>query len=180
MRLLGTESLRDLMQMWEEHLSDARQYSMHTVNAYQRDMTDFIGFLGGYEGEAISENVLEQLPITTFRAWLSQLKQEEKSPRTVARAVSSVKNFYHYLQRQEGIENAAINHLRVPKAGESIPRAVSAEQSKEILDEIGDWPTSAVWVALRDRAILALLYGCGLRIGAASSLPAIQAPAEAF
>ena len=169
MSALLEDNLHEALEEWLCSLAELKRYSPRTVEAYRRDVAGFLGFLRGYEGEEPTLELLAGLSLSSLRAWLSALKEEGKSAASMARAVSSLKGFYQHLQRHHGVENPAIAHLRSPKRNAPLPRAVSAVQSLETLEEIGALHTQE-WLALRDRALLGLLYGCGLRIGEALSL----------
>ena len=92
-----------------------------------------------------------------------------------ARALSTLRGFFRYLDRMDLVHNPAASSLRTPRLPKSVPKALSEGESLEAVktvEEVSDTP----WIGKRDGAVLALLYGCGLRIGEALSLDRRQAP----
>ncbi len=150
-----------LIQSYLDYLKNQRGYSDHTILAYQNDLADFAAFLKG----ELSITLLEKQTLSDFRAWLAQRLEEGKSARSNARALSSLRGFYKFLE----CENTAILRVRSPKQPKPLPKPVSAKQSLEAMQEISQLQ-SEQWLGLRDEALLALLYGCGLRISEALSL----------
>lgn len=159
-----------LLQEYLDYLQHQRGYSNHTVLAYQNDLIHFARFL---EGE-LSIKLLEKQTLSDFRAWLAQRMNENKSARSNARALSSLRGFYKFLE----CENTAIQRIRSPKQPKPLPKPVSAKQSLEAMNEIAQLQ-SEQWLGLRDEALLALLYGCGLRISEALSLKRGEVTANA-
>jgi integrase/recombinase XerC len=94
---------------------------------------------------------------------------EDKCAATNARAVASLRSFYRYLQRHYGIENPAALTLRAPRRSPPLPKAVSVKESLAAVQMIADYQQEP-WVGLRDRTLLGLLYGAGLRISEALNL----------
>jgi len=143
------------------HLQTQRGYSAHTILAYENDLRHFAAYLD----EPLSMGLLEDLPLPAFRGWLAERAGEGKTPRSNARALSALRGFYKWLE----CDNAAISRLRSPKKPKPLPKPVSALQSLQAVEQIGELQGEA-WLAARDEALLALLYGCGLRISEALSL----------
>jgi integrase/recombinase XerC len=86
-----------------------------------------------------------------------------------ARALSTVKSFFRYLEKDTGMENAAVFHIRSPKIKKSIPKALAEGQAEQALGEIKTM-SKEEWINKRNLALLTLIYGCGLRISEALSL----------
>ncbi|MDG1287210.1 MAG: tyrosine recombinase XerC [Rickettsiales bacterium] len=150
-----------LIQKYLDHLTTQRGYSQHTVIAYENDLLHFSGFLG----EPPTRASLKEITLSDLRKWLAERMQEQKSPRSNARAISALRGFYKWSK----VENTAIVRLRSPKKPKPLPKPVSAIQSLKALQEIGELQAEP-WLSLRDEALLALLYGCGLRISEALGL----------
>lgn len=143
--------------------------SAHTVVAYQIDLGDFFGFLQGHLGGEVTLEGLKGLAQRDMRSWLAYRVGKGMAATSNARALSSVKSLFRYLQRQGMVENPAVFAVRSPKRGKPIPKALSGEQADAAVESIADLQQED-WVGKRDLAILLLLYGCGLRIGEALSL----------
>lgn len=160
---------------WRRYLTSERRVSPNTVQAYSRDMGDFLNFLKGYKGTNVTLKMLSTLSVRDFRAFLASRRSNNVSARTTARALSSLRNFYRYLSRVEDIKNDAIKAIQGPKLPHRVPRPLTEEGALSVLETVGDF-TPEDWVAARDIAVITLLYGCGLRIGEALALNACDRP----
>lgn len=154
---------------WRRYLESERRVSPHTLSNYGRDLGAFLSFLSVYRGEEISVDLLAGLGIRDFRGFLAERRQAGLSAASVARTLSAVRNFYAYLARAEGIENEAIKAVQSPKKPHRVPRPLTEEAAKAVVDMVPELATED-WVAARDVAVISLLYGCGLRIGEALAL----------
>ena len=159
----------ELCDAYIKQLRHVRGYSKHTCLAYKNDISSLCRFMQHYREEVCDEAMLASLELTEFRAWLSDRVNNGHSARSNARAVSSVKRFYGYLRHHCNIENHAIELVRSPKFRASLPKPVSVPQSLKAVETMETLHPEP-WVGLRDRALLGLLYGCGLRISEALSL----------
>jgi integrase/recombinase XerC len=160
---------------WQRWLADERRCSPHTCEAYGRDLDGFLRFLAGHIGGAPDLRDLESLKPLDFRAWLARLTDSGLERTSTARALSVVRGFFAWLERNDLAANHSIRALRTPKIPHSVPKALSVGEAAEVIDMAG---TTAAddWIGLRDIAILTLLYGCGLRIAEALSLTRAEAP----
>ncbi len=118
---------------------------------------------------------LENLTTTDFRGYLAKRHNDGLSRSSTARAVSTLRNFFKFLDRHELAHNAAIKAVKTPKLPRSIPKPLSEVEAREALLSIGDLHDTP-WIAARDIAILTLLYGCGLRISEALNLNVEDVP----
>jgi integrase/recombinase XerC len=154
---------------WLAWLGHERRSSPHTLAAYSRDLAAFLGFLTGHLGQPAALADLSQLSRADFRAWLAARGREGLSAASSARALSVLRGFFRFLDRRGLAKNAAIALLLSPKLPRSVPKALTAGEALEAVDAVGDL-SDEPWVAKRDTALLALLYGAGLRLGEALSL----------
>lgn len=163
------EELKAVYLAWRDWYRDIRRGSPHSIAAYENDLHAFWQFLARHEGETIGLKHLQQLELRQLRAWLSARHQQGLSKNSSARALSSLRQFYRYAQRHHAITNEAVFHLRGPKLDVPLPKALSAEQSLRAVESIAEQQEED-WQGARDRALLMLIYGCGLRISEALSL----------
>jgi integrase/recombinase XerC len=155
------------VQNFLDYLTHNKRASKHTVISYENDLSHFIAFLQEHLGGSVTLKSLKALEARDFRAWLASRAANYESTSN-ARALSSVKSFFRYLEKQDLATNAAIFHLKSPKIKTSLPKAVAEEKAAETLSVIGNLRGN--WTDKRDLALLLLLYGCGLRISEALSL----------
>ena len=154
---------------WQDWLTHEKHYSAHTLDAYSRDVISFFKFLGRHLGHAPGLEDLDRLSTRDFRGYLARQNAEGLERTSTARAMSTLKTFFKYLVREGRIENTVIQTVRIPKVPKSIPKALSIEDALTALDVVEEL-SDDVWVGKRDKALLTLLYGCGLRLGEALKL----------
>ena len=157
---------------WLEH---ERRTSKNTLDAYGRDLHAFLRFLTDHLGYAPGMRDIENLKTVDFRSYLAERQARGLGRTSTARALSTVRNFFRYLERNELAANAAIGAVRTPRVPKSVPRALSPEDALTSLASVEELSFEA-WVGKRDAAVLTLLYGAGLRIGEALSLNVGDAP----
>ncbi len=170
-----TEECAIIVVRWLRYLTSEKQVSRHTIDAYTRDIGDFFSFLQNHLGCMIGMQDLTALEVRDFRAYLAYRRSAGASARTAARILSSVRNFYRYLARVEGLENDAIKAVQGPKLPHRVPRPLTEESARTVIETISDFANED-WIAARDTAVITLLYGCGLRIAEALSLNAKDIP----
>jgi integrase/recombinase XerC len=163
---------------WLQHLANERRASPRTLEAYGFAAARYIGFLAQHRGEAITARALGSVTAGEVRAWLAHLRSGERplSPRSLSQALSAARTFHRFLDRRHGVANPAIALVRGPRVKPGVPRPVSEDQAEGLLAEPGLDPDREAWEAVRDEAVLTLLYGCGLRISEALSLKRADAP----
>jgi integrase/recombinase XerC len=171
MSLALSPAVRDLMAGWLTDLGSLRDASDATVDAYARDLTDFLGFQAQHAGEVIAPAALRALTASDMRAWMAAQRTRGVGSRSLARRLSAVKGFYRWWAGREGFDATAILSMRAPKHGRRLPRPLSIEGARDMIETVGQHDARD-WVAARDVAILTLLYGCGLRRSEALTLDA--------
>jgi integrase/recombinase XerC len=171
MSLALSPALRDLMQGWLTDLGSLRDASDATVDAYGRDLTDFLDFQAQHAGDALGPAALRALSASDMRAWMAAQRARGVGSRSLARRLSAVKGFYRWWAEREGFDATPILSMRAPKHGRRLPRPLSVEGARDMIETVGQ-QDARDWVAARDVAILTLLYGCGLRRSEALSLDA--------
>ena len=160
---------------WQAWLRDEKRASAHTLEAYRRDLAGFLAFLAAYREARVDLALLDELALRDFRAWLAERAGRGLSAASSARALSVLRGFYRWAERGGLLSNSRIAAVRTPKQAERLPRALGQFEADELLDAE---PARAgpPWVAARDRAVLLLLYGAGLRIGEALGLTPADLP----
>ena len=169
------EAAGALVIRWRRYLESEKRVSAHTLEGYGRDLGVFMAFLCGYHGNTVTPKLLAGLGVRDFRAFLARLRADELSARSVARSLSTLRNFYRFLARSEGMTNDAIKAIQGPKLPHRVPRPLTEEGARTVLESVGDFAVDD-WVAARDTAVITLLYGCGLRINEALSLNLEDSP----
>lgn len=163
-----SDELAALIAEWESWLGEIKRASRHTIVSYRHDLRHFCAFLSGHLGGKVGLKELEALEPSDARGWLAS-RLHDFEPASTARALSTLKSFFRWLDKQEKIKNDAIFHIRSPRLKKSMPKALGEEQSQAALAGIGSQHTED-WINKRDLALLTLIYGCGLRISEALSV----------
>jgi len=175
--VFGTASLREATASWLTSLASERRLSPKTVEAYGRDLRQFVAFLARHLAEAPSPASVVGLKPGDIRAFMAARRREEIESRTLMRQLAALRSFARHLER-EGHGNApAFAAIRGPRLPKSLPKPVAASAALAMTDEAtraGE--EREPWVLARDAAVLALLYGCGLRISEALGIARRDAP----
>jgi integrase/recombinase XerC len=163
---------------WLAYLRDERRASPRTLEAYARGVGVYLGFLDRHRGEALRVGELTTVKAAEVRAYLAFRRRGEDglSARSLGQALSAIRSFHAWLDRRHDLPNAEVALVRGPRQPATLPRPVSEEAARGLLAEAEGDPDLAPWEALRDRAVLMLLYGCGLRISEGLSLTRRDAP----
>jgi integrase/recombinase XerC len=152
------------------HLSRDRRRSVHTVRAYASTAERLLAFLGTHWGGPVERARLGEVSTADLRAFLAHRRGEGLANASAARELSAVRAFLGWAG--EGAPTARIKGPRV-KAG--VPRPISPGEAVALAEEVAD-DAAEPWIALRDWAVLMLLYGAGLRIGEAMGLTGAVVP----
>ncbi|RYH10060.1 tyrosine recombinase XerC [Tropicimonas sp. IMCC6043] len=170
-----SDALTDAMSRWLDHLRAVDGVAGNTLAAYQRDLAGFLGFLTGHFGESLGPAPLSRLTTSDMRAWMANERARGLSARSLARALSAVKNFAGWMAEREEFDATAILAARAPKYRRKLPRPLAEEAARAVIDTI-ELQSEEPWIAARDVAVVTLLYGCGLRISEALGLAADVLP----
>ena len=173
--LLISPALKDAVARWLDHLAALDGAAGNTVKAYAADVYGFLGFLALHRGGAEGVKSLANLPQTDLRAWMAAERARGMSARTLARSLSAVKGFSGWLAEREGFDASTTLSARGPKYRRKLPRPLSEEAAVAMIDQVGDLGREE-WIAARDRAVVTLLYGSGLRISEALGLTGAAHP----
>ena len=160
---------------WRQWLAHERRISPHTLDAYTRDLRKFLLFISGHLGFPPGLADLGNLQARDFRGYLASRQADGMARSSTARAMSTLRNFFKFLERRGLAENAAIVAVKTARPTRSVPKALDELSAFEVVEIIGDLQ-DVPWMGKRDRAVILLLYGCGLRIGEALGLNLGQTP----
>ncbi|MBL4616244.1 MAG: site-specific integrase [Robiginitomaculum sp.] len=157
---------RKLLADFYQYLSAEKRLAKNSLTSYHHDIGLFFSFLTGHKQQTITANTLNQLQISDFRGFLAARRNGfEGRPvgsRTLARNLSSLREFFLWAEQRRGISCDALALIDSPKIPHSLPKAVSPQIAAEILTEAGRVERTKVpWIAARDEALLYLLYGAG-------------------
>lgn len=161
--------LADAIAAWRDWLTAERRASKHTTDAYARDLAAFLQFLCGHLGEEPSLASLAALKAADFRSYLAHRSDDGLARSSMARAMSTLRNAFKFLDRRGLVHNPALATVKTPRLPRSVPKALAADDALATVQEAGNLHEEP-WMAARDTALLLLLYGCGLRLGEALSL----------
>jgi integrase/recombinase XerC len=160
---------------WQAWLEHERRASPHTVASYGRDLAGFCDFLLDHLGEIPALGHLAALSTADFRAWLARRAADGLERSSSARALSTLRTFFRFLDRRGLAHNPALAAVRTPKLPHSVPKPLTEADADDALASVADLPKDE-WQGKRDAAVLALLYGAGLRISEALGLTRRKAP----
>lgn len=162
---------------WLTSLSAERRMSPKTCEAYLRDVTQFLAFLTGHLGAPPTLANLGALTPQDVRAFMAARRAQDVGARTLMRALAGVRSFARFLERAGNGKLAALAAVRAPKIARSLPKPLAVPTAKRITDvDLRAGEERAPWILARDAAVLALLYGSGLRIAEALSLKRGEVP----
>ena len=162
---------------WLVRLAGERRLSVRTIEAYGRDARQFLAFLGERFGAQPSIGDFTDCAPADLRAFLARRRAEGIDGRSLQRALSALRSLARHIARNGGATAAALGAIRAPKAARRLPRPLSAPDAKAVTTTAPrEGEAREQWVLARDAAVLALLYGAGLRISEALSIRRADAP----
>ena len=162
---------------WLQMLVGERRASRHTIDAYARDLSVFLSFLTEHLGARPDSAALKSLQPADLRAFLARRRNDGLESRSLLRALAAIRNFLRFLEKKGLARTDVFGAVRAPKKPRSLPKALTVRDARDLIDpEQRAGEARAPWVLARDAAVLALLYGVGLRISEALSIPRALAP----
>jgi len=166
--------------LWLRYLAGERRASRHTVEAYGRDLASFLGFLAQHTGERPDAAALKSLQPADLRAFMAKRRRDGLESRSLLRALAAVRNFLRFIEKKGLARTDVFGAVRPPKRPHSLPKALTVPDARDVVDpEQRAGEAREPWVIARDAAVLALLYGAGLRISEALSIGSAAAPVGA-
>ena len=160
--------LNFLMNEWASYNITLRNLSENSVKAYSLDLKDFLNF-AFQESGAILKTDLSNISAHTIRLWILSLRKRSVKASTLSRKISSLKNFFYWLENFHNIFNPAVSKLDSPKKDKRLPRPIAISDIKKLFSAFENKKEKR-WIISRNQAIFLLLYTCGLRISEAIDL----------
>jgi integrase/recombinase XerC len=156
---------------WLAHLRAERRLSPKTLEAYARDVRQCLMFLGQHWGELVTLKRFAALEPGDIRAFMAARRAEDIGGRSLMRSLAGLRSFARFLEREGLGKIGALGAIRAPKVGKSLPKPIHMSGAKRFADaseRAGE--DREPWIWARDAAVMALLYGSGLRISEALGL----------
>lgn len=172
---LISPSARDALQGWLDGQKALNGASEHTVDAYRRDVAGFLAFITEHKGGPQGLKPLMAVSVRDMRSWMAFTRSHGVGARSLARKLSAVKSFFRWLSQRENIEVTAVLSARAPKFQAKLPRPLTEQTARDMIETV-EFQKEIPWIAVRDTAVVTLLYGCGLRISEALTLNMGDAP----
>jgi integrase/recombinase XerC len=145
--------------------------SPKTLEAYRRDVQQFLAFLANHLGAAPTLARLAKLAPADVRAFMAARRSEGLSSRSLMRQLAGTRSFARFLERNGKGKVGALAAVRAPKLPKTLPKPLPASSARALADaDLRAGEAREAWVLARDAAVLALLYGAGLRISEALGL----------
>jgi integrase/recombinase XerC len=163
---------------WLAHLAGERRVSAHTLEAYARDLRQFLSHLAERGRPDLA--ALARLTPADIRAYLASRRADEIGSRSLLRMLAGLRSFARHLERAGKGTASPFSGIRTPKLARRLPKPLSAAAACEIASaDCRAGEERPAWVLARDAAVLGLLYGAGLRISEALAISRADAPVGA-
>ena len=175
-------ALRLALENWLTKLRDENRLSPHSLDAYARDIRQFLHYLAEQQNmdesaDTLSLTLFGDMQLRQLRGFIAARRAAGVDGRSLNRSLSALRNLTAYLAKQGIAINQSFELINPPKARKSLPRPVAADDALRLIDLALHTPKEK-WVGARDAALLSLLYGAGLRISEALSLRPKDIPAK--
>ena len=165
------------MMRWLSHLRAERRLSPKTLEAYARDLRQCLVFLAEHWGTRVTLKGFAALEASDIRAFMAMRRADDIGGRSLMRALAGLRSFGRFLEREGKGKVGALSAIRAPKIGKSLPKPIQIAAAKRLADadeRAGE--DRDPWIWARDAAVMALLYGSGLRISEALGLKKRDVP----
>jgi integrase/recombinase XerC len=165
------------MTRWLTHLRSERRLSPKTLEAYARDIRQCLDFLCEHWGTRVTLAKFSKLEASDIRAFMAMRRADDIAGRSLMRTLAGLRSFGRFLEREGKGKVGALSAIRAPKVGKTLPKPLPIAAAKRLADadeRAGE--SRETWVLARDAAVMALLYGSGLRISEALGLKRRDVP----
>jgi integrase/recombinase XerC len=173
--ITAAPDLADAIARWRLHLSAERRLAANTLEAYSRDVDQFLSFLTAHLAAPPRLSDLKSLSTTDVRAFMAWRRNDGAGSRTLARGIAGLRSLIRFLEKDGSVNGAAFRAIRPPRQKKTLPKPLGVVAAQNVISlehSLDDEP----WIAARNAAVLALLYGAGLRISEALGLARSEAP----
>jgi integrase/recombinase XerC len=153
----GGNGSEQFIELFLSYLSSERGCSPHTTKAYAEDLSAFLAFVDARGELPRFPNRLDRLVI---RGFLADQTEKGTGKRTLSRRLSGLRSFFKFLIKRKLVETSPLDGIHNPKTPKALPRCLSENDVKKLVETVN----GAHWMDVRDRAILELLYGAGVRV----------------
>ena len=162
------EAISELGAQIDRYLSELtrRGNSVHTVNAYGADLREFLHYLSPPETEPPAPSAIDLL---ILREWLASLYSQGLTAVTIRRKLAAVRGLFRHMLREGVVPINVAKLVRTPRAPKTLPEVMSPEVVNSLIDGVSTNQLEQPY-PVRDRAILELLYGCGVRVSELAGL----------
>ena len=148
-----------------------------TGEAYQRDALQFLAFLSEHQGGRVTLSKLAKLVPADVRAFMAARRSNGIGGRSLMRSLAGLRSFARFLEREGNGKVGALAAVRAPKIAKTLPKPLAIADAKQLADtDIRAGEEREPWILARDAAVMALLYGSGLRISEALGLTREMVP----
>lgn len=156
---------------WLSWLRLEKNCSDHTLDAYQRDLRQFLQFLSEHFGGKVTLRLLQDVTAADIRSFLARRRAADVESRSLLRGLAGIRSFIRHLERHGQASSVAYSLIRSPKIPRSLPKPLPAHAARAMANsEAATGDERPPWIHARDTAVICLLYGAGLRISEALSL----------
>lgn len=138
-----------------QYLQFEKRYSSLTISAYKKDLLQFSDFI------SLSSLLISDVSQFDVRSWMVQLMDQGADPRTINRKISALRSYYKFLHREQLVAENPMLQIKAPKVGKRLPVIVEEEKVNGLLDS---FEFSDDFEGLRDKVVIELLYGTGMRL----------------
>jgi integrase/recombinase XerC len=175
--VIAARDTLEQIEAWGEHLRGERRLSPKTLEAYSRDLEQFLSFLTRHIGNPPTLADFAAIRTADLRGFMATRRSSGAGARTLARGLAGIRSFIGFLEREGHANGAAFRAMRAPRQPKTLPRPLAAASALRVV-EMDEQLDEEPWVAARNAAVLALCYGSGLRISEALGIRRADAPLD--